>query len=66
MTAEQFKEWLALVKPTFRRDKYVAEELGVRPEAIIRWKREGTPDRRTDLACAAILHGLPAWGEEPD
>ena len=67
MTGEQFEKWLDEMRFVFKRAKSQAQcarLLGVSPNTVVTFKSEGTKDRRTDLACAALLHNLKPYGEE--
>jgi hypothetical protein len=61
MTAAEFETWLLDIKHkrAFRHDHQVAALLDVSMETIRNMRREGC-DRRTDLACTALLWGLDA------
>lgn len=62
MTAEQFNRWLDEMKDAgiVRFDIECGKLLGVSANAIVIMKRNGT-DRRTALACAALLRKIPAY-----
>lgn len=59
MNAEMFCEWLALMKYRghAKSDAEAAKLLGVGYSSLMRWKETGA-DRRTALACSALLEGL--------
>lgn len=59
MTGTEFIEWLAAMKAAglARSDAAAARELGLTPNTLLALKRDGC-DRRTALACAALLNGL--------
>jgi hypothetical protein len=42
-------------------DADCARLLGVAANTIVHWKEKGTQDRRTDLACRALLHRLEPY-----
>lgn len=63
MTGEQFQEWIALMN--CKNDRVAAALLDVGKDSIARFKRDGTTEIRTDLACAALLAGIPPFGSEP-
>lgn len=63
MTPAQFAEWLAEMKSAglARSDKACADLLGVSANSVVAMKSRGT-DRRTALACRALLHRLDPYG----
>lgn len=65
MSAESFIRWLAEMKSAglARSDAECARLLGVSPNAVVAMKKNGTSDRRTDLACRALLHRMEPYGE---
>lgn len=62
MTPESFKQWLAAMKAAglARSDAECARLLDVSQDSILRFKASGT-DRRTALACRALLHRMEPW-----
>lgn len=62
MTAEDFSSWLAEMKAAglARSDAECARLLGVSANAVVIMKRRGA-DRRTALACRALLHRLEPY-----
>lgn len=66
MTPETFNAWLAAMKAAGRADTDAdcAVALDVSRNTIVTLKRNGA-DRRTALACAALLAGLEAYHEVP-
>jgi hypothetical protein len=58
MTAERFQDWLIEMRMArlAKSDADCARLLGVAANTIVHWKEKGTQDRRTDLACRALLH----------
>jgi DNA-binding CsgD family transcriptional regulator len=62
MTAEAFTRWLADMKSAglARSDAECARLLGVSANAVVNMKKNGA-DRRTALACRALLHRLEAY-----
>lgn len=62
MTPEAFINWLASMKEAglARSDAAAARLLGISANAVVAMKRKGT-DRRTALACRALLHRLEPW-----
>jgi len=65
MSPEAFATWLATMKVLgyARTDRSCGKLIGVKPNTILHYKAHGT-NRRTALACRALAHGLPPWGEE--
>lgn len=65
MSPEDFQQWLADMKSAglARSDAACARLLGVSPNGLLHMKRNGA-DRRTALACRALLHRLPPYGED--
>ncbi len=71
MTAEEFNKWLADMSAAGHKtgDRAIARMLGVHYNSVGHWQREGTKQRQTDLACAALLAGLAPYGSsslQPD
>lgn len=66
MTAAEFAKWLADLKSAgiATTDKDAAELLGLDKVRIAQMKSAGTQKLQTDLACAAILAGLPPYSSE--
>lgn len=62
MTPEQFTDWLAAMKAAglARSDAKCAELLGISANSVVKMKRRGA-DRRTALACRALIHRLEPW-----
>jgi len=63
MSAEAFVRWLAEMKATFtyvRSDAKCAELLGISANSVVTMKKNGA-DRRTALACNALLHRLDPY-----
>jgi len=65
MPPDTFKRWLAEMKKAglAKSDADCARLLGVSANAVVAMKKTGT-DRRTDLACRAILHRMGPYGED--
>lgn len=63
MTAEAFALWLKAMKDAglARSDAACARLLGISANAVVAMKRNGT-DRRTALACRALLHRMEPYG----
>ncbi|XAI96505.1 hypothetical protein [Microcystis phage Mae-JY35] len=63
MKPDQFIKWLADMKSAglARSDAECARLLGVSANAVVAMKKNGT-DRRTDLACRALLHRMEPYG----
>jgi len=63
MTPQQFINWLAEMKTVglAKSNRKCAELLGVTPHGIMHMEKNGT-DRRTALACRALLHRLEPYG----
>jgi len=57
MTAAQFSAWLAAMKIS---GAEAGRLLGVNPNTITRYKRDGAP-KAIGLACAALYHRLGEW-----
>jgi DNA-binding XRE family transcriptional regulator len=59
VTGAQFTAWIAAMKAAGRikTQADLAELIGLSVQSIISIKRNGC-DKRTALACAALLHGL--------
>ena len=66
MTPAQFTAWLAAMKAAgfARSDAAAGRLLGKSADTVVRMKSAGA-DRTVALACAALLAGLPPWGETP-
>ena len=62
MTPEAFCAWLAAMKEAglARSDAAAGRLLGISANSVVEMKRRGT-DRRTALACRALLHRLEPW-----
>ena len=63
MTPEAFARWLAEMKLSglAKSDAECGRLLGMSANAIVEMKKRGT-DRRTDLACRALLHRMTPYG----
>lgn len=63
MTAEAFIRWLADMKSAglARSDAECGRLLDISADTIVRMKRDGA-DRRTALACRALLHRMTPYG----
>ena len=63
MNAERFHAWLADMKSAglARYDADCAKMLGVSANTIVNMKANGVCDRRTALACRALLHRLEPY-----
>lgn len=63
MTPEAFTKWLAEMKAAglAKSDAECGRLLGVSANAIVDMKKKGT-DRRTGLACRALLHRMEPYG----
>ena len=63
MTAEEFNDWLAAMKAAklATSDAHCGRLLGVSANSVLAMKRGGA-DRRTALACAALLAGIEPYG----
>lgn len=64
MNPEAFIAWLAEMKATIkdvRSDAACAKLLGISPNGLLKMKKQGT-DRRTALACRALLHRMEPYG----
>lgn len=63
MTADAFIRWLAEMKAAglARSDAECARLLGVSANAVVGMKKNGTSDKRTDLACRALLHRMEPY-----
>lgn len=67
MTPEAFRSWLEAMHASgrVRSDAEAGRLLGwVSPNSVQNAKQRGT-DRRTDLACRALLDGLDPWQPPP-
>lgn len=65
MNPPDFADWVAQMKkqnPSLRYDRQLAEELGVTTRTFINFKKKGC-DRRTSLACSALLFKIPPYHE---
>lgn len=64
MTADQFKAWLAEMKSTgiAATDTACAKALGLHVNTMLLMKDRGA-DKRTALACAALLRRILPYGE---
>lgn len=62
MTAGTFVQWLSEMKSAglARSDAAAAKLLGISPNSVVKMKRRGC-DRRTALACRALLHRLEPY-----
>lgn len=62
MTPDQFEQWLDDMRfaKLARSDAACARLLGIHANSIILFKRNGT-DRRTALACRALLHRMKPY-----
>ena len=62
MNAAAFNRWLAAMKLAGlgKSDAACARLLGITPNGLLGMKANGT-DRRTALACSALLHGLSPY-----
>jgi len=65
MTAPQFVAWLAAMKAAglARSDAECARLLGISANSVVTMKDKGA-DRRTALACRALVHRLEPWADE--
>ncbi len=65
MTAQQFIDWLADMKSAglSTSDADCGRQLGLGVQTILNMKRRGA-DRRTALACRALLHRMTPYGEK--
>ena len=63
MTPEVFTAWLAEMKAAklARSDAECGRLLGLSADTIVRMKEKGA-DRRTALACTALLHRMQPYG----
>ena len=66
MTPHDFASWLAAMKEAglARSDAACARLLGVSANSVLAMKERGA-DRRTALACRALLHRMEPYGSEP-
>lgn len=64
MTPESFTAWLADMKSAglARSDAECGRLLDISADTVVRMKRDGA-DRRTALACRALLHRMTPYGE---
>lgn len=62
MRPEAFNSWLAEMKSAGlgRSDAECARQLGISANAVVEMKKRGA-DRRTALACRALLHRLEPY-----
>lgn len=62
MTPSSFANWLADMKSAglARSDAECARLLGISPNGLLKMKKNGT-DRRTALACRALLHRMEPY-----
>jgi hypothetical protein len=62
VTPARFCEWLAEMRRAgiATSDAHCGRLLGVSANSIVQMKVRGT-DRRTSLACAALLAGIDGW-----
>ena len=62
MSPEAFISWLAAMKAAglARSDAAASRLLGISANSVVEMKKRGT-DRRTALACRALLHRLEPW-----
>lgn len=67
MTGVDFTKWLAAMKEAglARSDKACADLLGISANSVVAMKERGA-DRRTALACRALLHRMEPYGSEED
>lgn len=63
MTADTFTCWLADMKSAglARSNAECARLLGISANGLLKMKKQGT-DRRTALACRALLHRMEPYG----
>jgi len=64
MTAASFSAWLADMRSAglARSDAECGRLLDISADTVVRMKRDGA-DRRTALACRALLHRMTPYGE---
>lgn len=64
MTPDDFRAWLDEMRRAglARSDAECGRQLGVSANSIVTMKARGA-DKRTALACRALLHRLPPFGE---
>lgn len=62
MTADDFNNWL---KRTGLSGLQAAKILGIAPNSVVKYRREGAPIHIA-LACSAIYHKLEPWRIERD
>jgi len=62
LTPERFREWLAAMQAAglATSDAHCGRLLGVSANSVVQMKARGA-DRRTALACAALMQGVAAW-----
>jgi hypothetical protein len=65
MSPQEFKDWLDEMKSAglANSDAKCAELLDVSANAVVGMKKNGA-DRRTALACRALLHRMKPFGEK--
>lgn len=65
MTPTQFTHWLAAMKAAglAKTDRKCADLLGLSANSVLAMKSRGA-DKRTALACRALLHRLEPYGED--
>lgn len=65
MTAASFTAWLAAMKSAdlARSDAECARLLGISANSVVAMKKAGA-DRRTALACRALLHRMEPYGQD--
>lgn len=63
MTGAEFTNWLAEMKSAglAKSDADCGRRLGISANSVVAMKERGT-DRRTALACRALLHRLEPYG----
>lgn len=63
MSAEDFNEWLAVMKKNgiAKTDAQCAQLLGITANGLLKRKKQGA-GRETALACAALLNGINPFG----
>jgi len=68
MTPEQFQQWLAEMKAAnlARSDAECARLLGIGPNTLCNMKLRLGCDKRTALACRALLHRMSPYGGNYD
>jgi DNA-binding CsgD family transcriptional regulator len=65
MNAEAFTRWLADMKSAglARSDAECARLLGISANSVVAMKKTGA-DRRTALACRALIHRMEPYGQD--